>query len=177
MKMYLWNRQKGAAIFIALIMLLVMTIIGITASQTTTLEEKMAGNLRDQTVALQAGEAVLRATETWIDNLTDEPTTVTSCTSGCDSTVWQKDMLDLASAATWSSTSVRINYTGLPTGYGQVAAQPKSVVEHYFFVSDSFNTGKQTDVSGQLFYRVTANGTGGTTSAQSLLQTTYSRRF
>ena len=114
MKMYLRNRQKGAAIFIALIMLLVMTIIGITASQQTTLEEKMAGNLRDQTLALQAGEAVLRWTETWVGDQVDKPK-VTVCASGCDDTVWALNTLNVTSAAVWSAGSVRSNYTGLPT--------------------------------------------------------------
>ncbi|MGH8543455.1 MAG: pilus assembly PilX family protein [Gammaproteobacteria bacterium] len=180
MRMYLRNRQKGAAIFIALIMLLVMTIIGITASQTTTLEEKMAGNLRDQTLALQAGEAVLRWTETWVGQQVSEPTPVAACGSGCDDTVWVLNKItpDLTSAALWSTASVRSNYTGLPiTGPGKVAAQPKSVVEEHSFIKDSLNQGKQNDISGQMFYRLTANGTGGTTSAQALLQSTYSRRY
>lgn len=179
MKMYLRNRQKGAAIFIALIMLLVMTIIGITASQQTTLEEKMAGNLRDQTLALQAGEAVLRWTETWVgqqspDKLNERPVTV--CGSGCDDTVWALNTLDLTSAALWSTGSVRSNYIGLPTtGPGKVATQPKSLVEEHSFIYDTLNKGKQNDTAGQMFYRLTANGTGGTTSAQALLQGTYSR--
>ena len=179
MKTDLRNRQKGAAIFIALIMLLVMTIIGITASQTTTLEEKMAGNLRDQTLALQAGEAVLRWTETWVGQQVGEPTPVAACGSGCDDTVWVLNKItpDLTSAALWSTASVRSNYIGLPTGAGKVAAQPRSVVEEHSFIKDSLNQGKQNDTSGQMFYRLTANGTGGTTSAQALLQSTYSRRF
>ena len=177
MKMYLRNRQKGAAIFIALIMLLVMTIIGITASQTTTLEEKMAGNLRDQTLALQAGEAVLRWTETWVGQQVGEPIPVTGC-SGCDDTVWVLNTLALTSAVVWSTASVRSNYTGLPTtGPGKVAAAPRSVVEEHSFIKDNLNQGKQNDTAGQMFYRLTANGTGGTTSAQALLQGTYSRRY
>ncbi|MGH8603997.1 MAG: pilus assembly PilX family protein, partial [Gammaproteobacteria bacterium] len=177
MKMYLRNRQKGAAIFIALIMLLVMTIIGITASQQTTLEEKMAGNLRDQTLALQAGEAVLRWTETWVGDQVGEPVPATSCSPPCDDTVWVLNTLNLTSAPVWSTASVRSNYTGLPTGPGMVTANPKSVVEEHSFIKDSLNQGKQNDISGQMFYRLTANGTGGTTSAQALLQSTYSRRY
>lgn len=180
MKMYPRQRQKGAAIFIALIMLLVMTIIGITASQTTTLEEKMAGNLRDQTLALQAGEAALRWTETWVGDQVDEPTPVPVCGSGCDDTVWVLNTLpfDVTSAALWSTASVRSNYIGLPTtGLGKVAAAPRSVVEEHSFIKDNLNQGKQADTAGQMFYRLTADGTGGTTSAKALLQSTYSRRY
>lgn len=177
MKMDLRSRQKGAAIFIALVMLLVMTIIGITASRTTTFEEKMAGNLRDQTVAVQAGEAVLRWTELWIGQQVGEPTPVTVCGSGCDQTVWVLNTLDPTNAALWSTASARSNYTGLPTGPGKVAAIPKSLVEEHSFVKDNLNQGKQVDASGQMFYRVSANGTGGTPVARALLQSTYSRRY
>ncbi len=177
MKMYLRNRQKGAAIFMALVMLLVMTIIGITASQTTTLEEKMAGNLRDQTLALQAGEAALRWTETWVGDQAVEPNAVSLCASACDDTVWDLNTLNLTSAAVWSTANVRSNYAGLATGPGMVAAVPKSVVEEHSFIKDSLNEGKQNDTAGQMFYRLTADGTGGTTSAQALLQSTYSRRY
>jgi len=159
-------------------MLLVMTIIGITASQQTTLEEKMAGNLRDQTLALQAGEAVLRWTETWVGDQVGEPIPVAACGSGCDDTVWVLNTLALTSAVVWSTASVRSNYTGLPTtGPGKVAAAPRSVVEEHSFIKDNLNQGKQNDTAGQMFYRLTANGTGGTTSAQALLQGTYSRRY
>lgn len=176
-KLHLRNGQRGAAIFIALVMLLVMTLIGITASHTTTLEEKMAGNLRDQTLALQAAEAVLRFTEQWIGQQPAEPIPVTNCTSGCDATVWALNSLNLSAPATWSAASVRGNYTGLPTGVGQIAERPKSVVELHSFIKDSLNQGKQADVSGQMFFRVTSHGTGGTASANALLQSTYSRRF
>ena len=158
----------------------VMTIIGITASQQTTLEEKMAGNLRDQTLALQAGEAVLRWTETWVGDQVGEPIPVAACGSGCDDTVWVLNTLALTSAAVWSTASVRSNYTGLPTtGPGKVAAAPRSVVEQYHEpVRDTLNRGMERDGRGPLwFYRLTANGTGGSTSAQALLQSTYSRRY
>ena len=51
--------QKGSALIFSLIILLVMTIIGISALGTTTLEERMAANDRNQRVAFQAAEAAL----------------------------------------------------------------------------------------------------------------------
>ncbi|MCX7100437.1 MAG: PilX N-terminal domain-containing pilus assembly protein, partial [Methylobacter sp.] len=52
--------QSGAVLIISLIMLLLLTLIGTTAMQTSTLEEKMAGNLRDRDIAFQAAESALR---------------------------------------------------------------------------------------------------------------------
>lgn len=65
--------QRGATLIISLLILLVMTLIGVTAIQTTTMEEKMAGNMRDQNLAFQAAEAALRAGEGWMGQQTSEP--------------------------------------------------------------------------------------------------------
>ncbi|TCK05937.1 pilus assembly PilX family protein [Marinobacterium mangrovicola] len=60
--------ESGAALIVALIMLLLITIIGVSAMQTTTMEERMAGNLRDRHVAFQAAEAALRQGESDAEN-------------------------------------------------------------------------------------------------------------
>ena len=53
------KQQRGVVLVTSLIMLLVMTLIGITGMQTTMLEEKMAGNYNDQNIAFQAAESTL----------------------------------------------------------------------------------------------------------------------
>ncbi len=57
------NSQQGAILIVALIMLLLVTIIGLASIRGTSLQERMAGNLRDQELALQAAEAALRQGE------------------------------------------------------------------------------------------------------------------
>ena len=52
--------QQGATLAIVLIFLVLVTLVGVTAMTTTTLEERMAGNLKDQNLAFQAAEAGLR---------------------------------------------------------------------------------------------------------------------
>ncbi|WP_412852280.1 PilX N-terminal domain-containing pilus assembly protein [Ectothiorhodospira shaposhnikovii] len=59
--------QQGSALIIALVFLLLMTMVGVSALQQTTLQERMAGNLRDRSLAFQASEAALRAGERWLD--------------------------------------------------------------------------------------------------------------
>ncbi|MCB1851968.1 MAG: hypothetical protein KDI83_14525 [Gammaproteobacteria bacterium] len=59
-------RQRGAVMITALMILLLMTIFGISTMDTNILEEKMAGNLRDRNTAFQAAESALRAAESWI---------------------------------------------------------------------------------------------------------------
>lgn len=57
------DAQRGSALIMGLIMLLVITMIGLTAMQTTTQQERMAGNLRDRNIAFQAAETALRRGE------------------------------------------------------------------------------------------------------------------
>lgn len=57
------SRQYGAVLVVSLIMLLLLTLIGVTGMQTTSMEEKMAGNTRDRSIAFQAAESALRDAE------------------------------------------------------------------------------------------------------------------
>jgi len=55
-------RQRGAVLFISLIMLLLLTLIGITAMQVTLLQERMAGGFRVQHQAFEQTEGTLKDT-------------------------------------------------------------------------------------------------------------------
>lgn len=57
----LQRNQRGSALIFGMIFLLVMTMLGVTAMQSTALEERMAGNMRDRGISLQAAELALRA--------------------------------------------------------------------------------------------------------------------
>jgi len=49
-------RQEGIVLVVGLVFLLVLTIIGVTSLRTTTLEQRMAGNMQQRTVAFQDAE-------------------------------------------------------------------------------------------------------------------------
>lgn len=53
-------RQDGFVLVTALILMVVATILAMTAMGTNTLEEKMSGYMRDRQIAMQAAEAALR---------------------------------------------------------------------------------------------------------------------
>lgn len=57
------QRQSGVALAIALILLVVMTLLGLSGVRTVGLEEKMASNTYDRSLAFQAAEAALRVGE------------------------------------------------------------------------------------------------------------------
>ncbi len=60
------QHQSGFVLVVALILLLVLTLLGLAAAQSTSLEERMAGNARNHDMAFQAAEAGLNAAQSGI---------------------------------------------------------------------------------------------------------------
>lgn len=64
--MYKYNppsRQRGAALFISLMFLIILTLLGISAANVGIIQERMAGNVRETNEAFQLAEATLREIE------------------------------------------------------------------------------------------------------------------
>ena len=188
--------QKGAVLVVSLVLLLVMTIVGVTSLRTITLEEKMASNTQNRNMALQAAESALRNAETWLDARLVEPEE--SSTGGTG--VWQLDnpyggtvsWWDHVDATWWQATAVPyggnpanccsggIDLVDLSTtpGAQPLAANPRYLIEKQAFVPDSLTLGNVGGLmTGAFYYRVTARGVGGTDTAVSVLQTSYTRRY
>ena len=55
--------QRGIALYVALIMLLLMTLLGLAALQVSTMQERMAGNFNTLNLAFQSAEGQVRAME------------------------------------------------------------------------------------------------------------------
>lgn len=60
---YSMNAQRGAALVVGLIMLMLLTLIGVAGMRESLLQQKMTSNTKDREVALQAAESALRAAE------------------------------------------------------------------------------------------------------------------
>jgi type IV pilus assembly protein PilX len=55
--------QRGSALIVSLVMLLLISLIGVGSMQGTILQERMASNLQDRNIAFQASERALRVGE------------------------------------------------------------------------------------------------------------------
>lgn len=75
------SRQKGIVLVVGLVFLLVLTIIGVTSLRTTTLEQRMAGNLQQRTMAFQDTETKITML---LNNLNSGQTTL-STNDNCSS--------------------------------------------------------------------------------------------
>lgn len=69
--------EKGFALVVSMLILLVLTILVVNSVRNTALNEKMAGNYMDRTNALQAAEQALRQGEAILAKNGD------TCVSGC----------------------------------------------------------------------------------------------
>ena len=56
-------KNQGAVLVMSLLMLFVLTLIGVSGINTSTLEEKMSGNNRNRLLAFQAAETGIREAE------------------------------------------------------------------------------------------------------------------
>lgn len=167
------NKQQGSALIISLIMLMAMTMIGIAAMTTSTLEEKMAGNSRDRHLSFQAAETALINAEEYISNNIASP----SAFDGSNAGLYEQDAdPDIHASATWDTA---LNYTG--TAINSITTQPKYIIELVGTTgADDVNISGYGESSGSgkvATFRITVRATGGTNKSVTLLQTNYGRRF
>jgi type IV pilus assembly protein PilX len=168
-------RERGAALVVSLLLLSIMTILALSASQATRLQERMAGNARDMDVAFQSAEAGVRNAETYIDGLSGKPDTCSSAPCHIFQTgVFPSDMAN-ASFAWWSGNGWQYGTTGAKEMTSAVE-DPNYVIEEAAFLKDDLLEGGGPP-SGKVFYRTYSGAKGATDSAVVVIQTTYTRRF
>lgn len=177
------KRQRGAIMITALMILLLMTVFGISTMDTNILEEKMAGNMRDRNTAFQAAESALRAAESWIAAQTSMPDVRDITDSSDTSPLWELNSpdpqyptitnstpwWDERDAAWWSSKGVLLSGGSLLPG---VAAQPSYIIEKLPPSTESLEAAQSLDTS-DIYLQVTARGVGGAASTVVVLQTVY----
>lgn len=174
---YSLKKQTGVALFISLVMLLVLTIIGVSAVQTTSLEERMARNSRDRLMAFQAAESALRDAEAILETITTTAAFSDAGTGG----LWT--IAPFSTTARWMQPNI---WTGAGSVVAAnalqgVIAAPRFLIEHAAtlvreenaYQLDDPYTGSSSDRIE--VFRITARGVGGTQNARVLLQSTYGR--
>ena len=149
------NRQQGVALFISLVLLLVLTIIGVSSVQTTSLEVRMTGNEHNTMLAFQAAESALRDAEAQLETVVALGAFTQAGTNGLYEVADLGDPEHWQAAAVWTGANSRL----APTQVDGVAEQPYAAA-----ASDRVE-----------MFRITARGVGGNTNARVLLQSNYGR--
>lgn len=153
-------RQQGAALLVALVLLVAVTLLGVSAMQGTILQERMSANQRDVEEAFNASEIGLRAGERALLNnpasfLSDEPLAGNPGRYASD--IADEDWEDF-DPVNWPTGMDASNYASVP-------------LFHVAYRGDICpdDVGAECD---ELF-TVTARGTGRTDTTFVVLQSTY----
>lgn len=173
------KQQKGAILIFCLIFLTVLTMMGVSGMESTTLEERMSGNMRDYTMAFQAAESAIKAAEAWLVVQADLPTV----SADGSTTVWRENAMDASDSdgkywwehanadwTWWTNNGIAI------TDVAEVSAQPRYIIEEYRSVDSgqSIAFGASTP---RIFHRVTARGVGINPTTSVSVQTTFVQSY
>ena len=172
--------SRGVALITALILLLILTLVGVAALNTVSLEQNMAGNLRDQSLALDAAEAGMRDAELLLDGGFGMTTPATTdCTSGlCDgeggsqfTTAGFGRFEDTThDEVFWAGVWV-LGYNGAPLPAATYSEPlPKYVIERGEMIP--YDLGTDT-FSGRRYFTITARGKGGNPNSVAVVQATF----
>jgi type IV pilus assembly protein PilX len=164
--------QRGAALITALLLLVVLTILGVSVMQMSRVQEKMAGNTRDMNVGFETAEGALRNAEALIRAQTGRPIACpdTTCVFRALSSVG-----DVASQdKTWWTANGQGFADGSHKAMSGVAENPRYIIEELAQVASVDPT---DPTAGRTFYQVTARSTGASGLANTVVQTTYARKY
>lgn len=172
------NRQHGVALITGLIFLVVLTLISVTAARMSSLEERMSGNMRDRSLAMQAAEMALRDAERDIRGGTRVPAIsgLTNFVSACTAGLCYNGSTGNVNGTNWNTTPVWsvVNMTAAPsvaygtnTGAAAIAglsAQPRYIIE---------GIEKSGSGTAVYFYRITVRAQGANANTVVWLQEVY----
>ncbi len=161
------KNQRGSILVFTLVILLVMTLLGMTAMRTSILEEKIAGNNHNQKTAFQAADSALNETEkmlqamAWQDNLA---TKFSREESGYYNQI--RDSPNVHNSNNWSRTTTfsAALLPGTPNA-PQITVENLGITLPLVNQNYSSNSERATQIS-----RITVRATGTTESAVVILQ-------
>ncbi len=166
------KQQSGAALVVSLIILLAMTLVGITSMKSSSTEITMAGNLRESGLSFQAAEAGLSAAEQILESGNDPANLLGQDTADPNyllNTTWN------SAAATTTTVSL-----------ANISTNPRYIVKYLGRWDPDSNVSKlDPGFSGYGFsssaqridyFRSTARGFGQTGNTFRTVQSFYGRR-
>jgi|TARA_Y100000310_G_scaffold268350_3_gene280911 type IV pilus assembly protein PilX len=171
------DRQAGVVLVFCLVMLLLLTMLGLSGVQSTSMQERMARNARDVNLAFQATEAAIRDAEKFLETVNGVGPFQTA-NANDNGLYLEADFDELPNwriDGLWEGAQVITAPTQIPG----VAVQPKYIIEYVRTATsdpDTLNIDNiGQDTGGGLvdIYRVTAYGTGGSPTSHVMIQSTY----
>jgi type IV pilus assembly protein PilX len=169
------NRQAGVTLVVSLVILVTMTLLGVTSIQSTRTEVAMAGNLREAGLTFNAAEAGLRFGESFVE---DSISTAVYANPGIGLYAEAAIDPDYADSATWAASQLAA------FGLAYVAQDPDFIIR--YLGDRSQNEVAKINIGGYgtaqpgitvSNFRVTARGTGQSGNARRFVQSYYGKEF
>lgn len=164
------QKQSGAVLMVGLVMLLVLSTVVIASSRTTAIQLKMTSNLRDNELAFQSAESVLRLAERYVAE---------TSRSGLDDIVFDgTDGFYTYSAG--RSLSQESDWTNLNTKEAtltnsQVAEKPNYIIEEINGIRPLGGSLQAAMPIDDYYFRLTTKSKGGTNDSLVVLQSVYKK--
>lgn len=177
MKMLNYRSQAGVTLVLSLVILVTLTMLGITSIQNTRTEISMAGNLREAGLTFNAAEAGLRAAETFVDQSISKSIYADPAIGLYNQT---DDDPIYGDSATWDTA----HPSGLSLPYILPADQPLFIVK--FLGDRSQNEVAAVNIGGYgsgqpgmtvSNFRITARGTGQSGNARRYVQSYFGKEY
>jgi type IV pilus assembly protein PilX len=184
-------REGGFVLLVSLMLLVVLTILGISIISTNTLDERMAGYFMDRQIALQAAEAALRDAErdllysgriSGTLGFANDCSNEGLCLPESDGTPIWADLESTGNLGWLQGNNVGPSialgtYSSPPAGLStipNVAAQPRYIIEALTIIGagGSLKIGFGAQQSS-ILYRVTAVGFGRRATTRVVLQALF----
>lgn len=160
-----WRRgEKGFALITALLMLVILTLLGVSMMSGVSLQDKMAGNTREKTRAFDAAQAALVAAQNYLAGLTAAPSGgvcsgTVSAPRVCSAALLNPTSVPWVNGVDYTPTGMTISSSG---GQFTYAASPQ------YYIQDLSPAG-----SNPHMYLITAQATGGNANAVAVVQSVY----
>jgi len=181
------NRQNGAVLIIALVILIVLTILGVSSMQVATMEEIMAGNMKDCNQGFQAAEASIRDATEWISTRTTRPVADLTASNNIyskDAYTWDRNAIRYGALDSTAVAITPVVGTCSPgtkppstSPLADLFALPCSVIEEHSFIPDDLDPDTAARGVGRYYYRITTQGFGGTDKSHPVLEAILFQRF
>jgi type IV pilus assembly protein PilX len=182
------HRQRGAVLIVSLLLLLVITVLALGASQSTRLEERIAGSQRNYDLAFQSAEAALRAGERWVkDSSRKRPPVPCNQLGNPPCQVYERNLVRnqvpyaeqaYQNDAWWAARTQPYATDGNQiSGAGRAVRDPMFYIEFVEEVPDHLTTTPTGPAPARLYYRIVSRGLGGTADATVVLHSTFVRRY
>jgi type IV pilus assembly protein PilX len=175
-------KQRGAALIMGLLVLVIMILLALTATSSTLMQNRMAGNFRDASLAFQASEGANRWAMAWLLSL-DELHRPFACAGSCgtSSRVWligeypyEPTHDDFATARSYGMDPTNDTAVSPAQSIPMVPVQPQFIMEEIYFERDDLAGPPQLGVA---YYRVTSLGHSVTENSHAILSAVMGKRY